>query len=128
MREIRFAWVCRNKTFNTIMREELTDNGLLSGARPSWITSNNCEILAKILPTGLYDKHNTEIWEGDILLLAYAGLQIKKMGIVKWHDDTASFCIYIQDGIASMSKGVQSRQDEIIGDIYRNPDLIPHSP
>ena len=55
-REIRFAWVCRNIHFDKIERVELTDEALLSGSRPSWITSDNCEIIAKILPTGLKDK------------------------------------------------------------------------
>jgi len=65
MREIRFAWVCRNIHFNTISRVELTDTMLLNGSFPSWIKSNNCEVIAKILPTGLHDCKGKEVYEGD---------------------------------------------------------------
>lgn len=113
MREIKFrAWNTAGK------RMRVTGMGINGGI----LTHEDEDVIMQNI--GLKDKNGKEIYEGDILLLAYAGLQIKKMGIVKWHDDTASFCIYIQDGIASMSKGVQSRQDEIIGDIYRNPALF----
>ncbi|MDD5338202.1 MAG: hypothetical protein PHG35_02155 [Dehalococcoidales bacterium] len=69
--EIRFAWVCRNIELNKIHRIELTDIELITGKYPSWIKpgNDNCEILAKIRPTGDKDKSNTEIWEGDFIRL-----------------------------------------------------------
>ena len=67
MREIKFIWVCRNIKFNKIHRIELTDEALLKRDYPSWIITDNCEIIAKILPTGLPDKSGKEIYEGDIL-------------------------------------------------------------
>lgn len=65
--EIKFAWVCRNVHFNEISIVELSDVMLLKRDFPSWIISDNCELLAKIRPTGKFDCTGEMIWEGDLL-------------------------------------------------------------
>lgn len=68
--KIEFAWVCRNKQFNEIERVELTDQKLLQRVFPSWIVSDNCEVLAKIRPTGFHDINgdpSRKLWEGDVI-------------------------------------------------------------
>jgi len=65
--------------------------------------------------TGLKDKNNKEIYEGDILLNDYYG---KSQIIVKW----------IADGfnVNLLSKG-GAKKCEIIGNIYQNSELIQES-
>ena len=114
MREIRFAWVCRNIKFNEIHRIELTDEMLLNGSYPSWITYDNCEIIAKILPIGLKDKNGEEIWEGDRL---YNG---------KGHYRTVNFIIGKGAWFAGTLRLTRTLayQLEVIGNIYDNPELL----
>ena len=112
MREIKFAWVCRNKHFNEIERVELTDTMLLDGSRPSWITSGNCEIIAKILPVGALDKNGKEIYEGDIVRFTWL---IDQIYVVKWNYETHEWKLHNRE----MRKYI-----EIIGNIYENPELL----
>ena len=129
MREIKFAWVCRNIHFNKIERIELTDTMLLDGNRPAWITSDNCELIDKILPTGLKDKNGEEIWEADIIKQLSPNL----------HQDMSSKTIFEVIFQGGCFQGKQIGEDEwhwvdwpteyfegceIIGNIYENPELL----
>ena len=122
--QIKFAWVCRNIHFNTIERVELTDEMLLSGDRPSWITSDNCEIIAKILPTGLYVKSGKEVYEGDIVKASiYADEEPQILEVIFRdssflidYEDSESDCVPVALFVGTL---------EIIGNIFDNPELIP---
>jgi uncharacterized phage protein (TIGR01671 family) len=126
-KEIRFAWVCRNIALNEIECVKLTDEQLLYGNRPSWVTSINCEIIAKIRPTGQKDKYENEIYEGDVLTYSYykdygQDGEYKDGGkvVVKWCDNIAAFSpLY-----GWSSYGEQLKNCEIIGNIYINPELL----
>ncbi len=96
---------------------------------PTWIFSDNCEIISKDLFTWLKDKNGKEIYEGDIVLWKY-GLQC-----VIVYDTTqlcfrAQWCSRYDEFIASSkvsetSEKVTSRKKyEVIGNIYQTPDLI----
>jgi len=130
-KEIRFAWVCRNKHFNTIERVELTDVMLLTGSYPSWIPSNNCEILAKIRPMGVLDKSGIELFEGDIVLLTckfarYQGDDEPEIVIKKMVVEVDSGCFWLRgDGLHENCHFHYNDDDrEVIGNIYENPELL----
>jgi len=121
MREIKFAWVCRNLHFNKIERVELTDTMLINHSYPSWIKSNNCEVITKILPIGRNDKNGKEIYEGDKLQFAAEDEDNIWIEVVKWSKEMLSWCLY-DDKDDSEPLELLSDQAgadfEVIGNIY----------
>jgi uncharacterized phage protein (TIGR01671 family) len=72
--------------------------------------------------TGLTDKNGKEIYEGDII---QCGGENEPM-VVAWSDKYASFGIH-RSGWMYMhffGEAVDNTDCEVIGDIYRNPELI----
>ena len=130
MQEIRFAWVCRNIKFNTIERVELSDVKLINRDLPLWIIYGNCEIIAKIRPTGLLDKSGKEVYEGD-LVAVYDGGYCLGTFRVEW--DKADFKYILADWenertIHCFDLGEFSGSEddiEIIGNIYENREIKP---
>lgn len=117
MREIRFAWICRNIHFNEIERVELTDTMLLDDSRPSWITSNNCEIIAKILPTSLKDKQDQEIWEGDLVVGKGSWGAVSRAEVFFNYNGA-----YVEVGDFRILLS-EFREIEVIGNIWEHPEL-----
>lgn len=73
--------------------------------------------------TGLFDKNDKEIFEGDIL--DYNG----RKALVRWHGSYASFIYRFVDEL--QKRNVEWKplylaymKCEIIGNIYENPDLL----
>ena len=120
MNDIKFAWVCRNIKFDEIRREELTDNILLARLYPSYITSDNCEIIAKILPTDSKDKNGIEIWQGDIVkgMTYEGGKYIYKTGEINYDSNCGRWMLGFQ------TLGSFTQNKKIIGNIYENPELL----
>lgn len=123
---IRFAWVCRNIRFNEISRVELTDEMLLRGDYPSWITRDNCEILGKILPTGIRDKNGREAYHKDV-----AEDALGQRYVVEWHKDAASF--YLSPVVPKgkmpnmchpITMMLALMEQTIVGNALENPKLL----
>ena len=75
--------------------------------------------------TGLKDKNNKEIYEGDIVrrnvyTVASGKTEMSKPYEIIWDDEKAGF-EYKTDGYQS---GLFYEVHEIIGNIYENPDLL----
>lgn len=62
--------------------------------------------------TGLFDKNGKEIYEGDVIEFMHSGKKVR--ALVEWIDNDAGF------------NSVQHNplDNEIIGNIYENPELI----
>lgn len=68
--------------------------------------------------TGLYDKNNTEIYEGDIILC-----KGKHIYSVEWVSDGFIMRGKLYGGVTSI-KSFLPNEREIIGNIHDNPELV----
>ena len=99
---------------------ELTDTMLLDKSYPSWITRDNCEIIAKILPTGRKAK-NGEIYEGDIILANIIEFSVATRGCVVYDKENSCYANKNDGGLTPLYK---LGRIEIIGSEYINPELL----
>ena len=79
--------------------------------------------------TGLKDRKNKEIYEGDVL----ENIESKRQFVVFFEEFSASFkCKEIPfankyDGgneVHTLDEGMESNHSEVIGNIYENPELV----
>ena len=71
--------------------------------------------------TGLTDKHNTPIYEGDIVK-QFTGEIYELSFTVKWNEKECGFWLY-QD-IENFNLSKYRDKLEVIGNIYENPELL----
>ena len=79
--------------------------------------------------TGLKDKNDKLIYEGDIVKIEYYDFEIKhRIGIVEWEDD--GFCITYHNPKDTKVSGcslvdiVNGDKQEVIGNIYENKEIL----
>lgn len=80
--------------------------------------------------TGFYDKNGKEIYEGDILIYRYSYEQAmicgetQTFGKVEWKEEDG--CWHLYGGLISdlTQEGGRLAEDEIIGNIHQNSELL----
>ncbi|KKB72465.1 YopX family protein [Bacillus sp. TH008] len=75
--------------------------------------------------TGLKDKNRKEIYEGDVVKFKSVYYENKIMkAVVKFKDSLGAFVFDMGDDQGTWIMNASMREIEVIGDVYRNPDLL----
>lgn len=116
MREIKFrAWDRKNKSFiKYIVGVRFYPGGIIVDYQTeAGFEETECGDAIPIQYTGLKDKNKKEIYEGDILKTS-----TDKIGVIMW--DECMWTLKLSNENWIVSPGY----DEIIGNIYENPELL----
>lgn len=73
--------------------------------------------------TGMVDKHGTKIFEGDICNFSSCS-DIDNYGVVVYDADETEFGIDYGSTYLGLGRHYHSRDVEVIGNIYDNPELL----
>jgi uncharacterized phage protein (TIGR01671 family) len=131
MREIKFrAWTKRDKCWCgafsvhksglfTEMQGARMENGVCV-AYADWLDLSEQEDITLTQFTGLHDKNDKEIYEGDLVRAQWGGV-----GQITVAD--GSFWMIFEDGASEehcSSYWLHHKGIEVIGNIYENPELL----
>lgn len=124
MREIKFrAWLKEHKTMVNVAEIDINHQLIyhygFDDFEGNFENFNSIELLQY---TGLKDKNENEIYEGDIVKLrANHGI-----GVVKYYDEWGAFVVeYIKSKpLTVLGMSYYEEDIEVIGNIYENPELI----
>jgi len=87
------------------------------------------KIIHRFQYTGLDDKNDVEIYEGDIVksTFSYRGQEDKKVCVVEWDAINPCFVLLNIDNKNDLEYDfvqVNLRTNKVIGNIYENPELL----
>jgi uncharacterized phage protein (TIGR01671 family) len=120
MKIIKFrAWYDGKMIYEKNILHLSNEDNLILRLAKFWSNVRNESIIMQF--TGLHDKNDTEIYEGDIYKESDG-----KIYVCEYSQDDAAFlwvCID-EDETCTMNYGIDSKDCQIIGNIYENPDLV----
>ena len=124
MREIKFrAWHKEEKIIGEVLGIDILHKEIFfSNEDVDCYEHSDFKDIELMQYTGLYDKNEKEIYEGDIVKLrANHGI-----GVVKYYDEWGAFVIeYIKPRpLAVLGMNYYKENIEILGNIYENPELL----
>ena len=124
MREIKFrAWHKEKKIIGEVFGIDILHKEIFfSNGDVDCYGFSDFKYIELMQYTGLKDKNNKEIYEGDIVKLrANHGI-----GVVKYYDEWGAFVIeYIKPRpLAVLGMNYYKEDIEVLGNIYENPELL----
>ena len=131
MREIKFrAWLKEEKKMVNIETMDFTEKSIQYLEKSEIVNAyllrrvgfDDIELMQYI---GLKDKNDKEIYEGDIVLVKPGGTSTWYKTIVKFKE--GAFIASLIDGedyIYIFNRGFDSNDFEIIGNVYKNKNLL----
>jgi uncharacterized phage protein (TIGR01671 family) len=127
MREIKFRYTYQHEETGILMYKYYTINDIEKGEHIKGLVFRYF-LISKDQYTGLKDKNDKEIYEGDILEIDHAeeyDLFDNKLFIVKWDIENAMFYLEDkEDKEAFWDFRCFGDNIEVIGNIYENPKLL----
>ena len=124
MREIKFrAWHKEEKIIGEVLGIDILHKEIFfSNEDVDCYEHTDFKDIELMQYTGLKDKNNKEVYEGDIVKLrANHGI-----GVIKYYDEWGAFVVeYIKPRpLTVLGMNYYKEDIEILGNIYRNPELI----
>ena len=124
MREIKFrAWHKEKKIMGEVLGIDILHKEIFfSNEDVDCYEHTDFKDIELMQYTGLKDKNNKEVYEGDIVKLrANHGI-----GVIKYYDEWGAFVVeYIKPRpLTVLGMNYYKEDIEILGNIYKNPELI----
>ena len=124
MREIKFrAWHKEEKIMGEVLGIDILHKEIFfSNEDSDCYEHTDFKDIELMQYTGLKDKNNKEIYEGDIVKLrANHGI-----GVIKYYDEWGAFVVeYIKPRpLAVLGMNYYKEDIEVLGNIYENPKLL----
>nr|WP_314655394.1 YopX family protein [uncultured Fusobacterium sp.] len=124
MREIKFrAWHKEEKIIGEVLGIDILHKEIFfSNEDVDCYEHTDFKDIELMQYTGLKDKNNKEVYEGDIVKLrANHGI-----GVIKYYDEWGAFVVeYIKPRpLTVLGMNYYKEDIEILGNIYKNPELI----
>ena len=124
MREIKFrAWHKEEKIMGEVLGIDILHKEIFfSNEDVDCYEHTDFKDIELMQYTGLKDKNNKEVYEGDIVKLrANHGI-----GVIKYYDEWGAFVVeYIKPrSLTVLGMNYYKEDIEILGNIYKNPELI----